>query len=75
MGRCEAVKALSVSGMRRCHLSRGERQERTDAGLCCIRRGDVGIAPYTRITVGSTHVGDGLRTSRELKHRLHPAYP
>ena len=31
-----------------------------------IRRGDVGIAPYTHTTTESTNVGDILWTSREL---------
>ena len=36
----------------------------------CIRRGDVGIAPYTHNPAESTHVGDGLRTSRNYNNGI-----
>ena len=32
----------------------------------CIRRGVGDAAPYTHNPSESTHVGDGLRTSREI---------
>ena len=40
----------------------------------CVRRGDVGIAPYTHHLTKRTNVGDGLWTSRSIKtrHRFHP---
>ena len=63
---CSMRQTLSVNAFWHCHLSRGERQERPDAALICIMRGDVGIAPYTHHLIKSTYVGDGLWTSREL---------
>ena len=60
---------LSVSATR-CHLSRGERQERSNAGVVWIRRGDVGIAPYMNIPSKRTDVGDGLRTSCALNNGI-----
>ena len=36
----------------------------------CVRRGDVGIAPYTHHPTKTTNVGDGLWTSRRFKQRF-----
>ena len=36
---------LSVNALRHCHLSRGERQECSNVGVGCIRRGDEGHRP------------------------------
>ena len=39
--------------------------------FACMRRGVEDAAPYTHIPFERTDVGDGLRTSRELKQRHH----
>ena len=45
----------------RTNVGDGLRTSRSIKGIgVCIRRGDVGIAPYTHIIAKRTNVGDGL---------------